>query len=137
MYLSSYIISVCIVNVIIARLHDLPRPTYYVSAIFFFCCVLHIAMYQYLSGIYLCKTSSLTLRPNQPSIKCVMDFTPGIKLPQRDVDYWPPSCAYAKNAWTCTFISIMHFYPNKEILIFYLNFYMNGILGDSDFVFKV
>jgi len=136
-YLSLYIISVCIINVIITWTHDLPQPTYFVSAIWFLCCVLHIAIYQYLSEMFMCKTSSLTLRPNQPSIKCVMEFIPGIKLPQRDVDYWPPSCADAKNIRIYNFISTTYLYPNRETVIFCLSLYMHGILADSDIAFKV
>lgn len=87
--------------------------------------------------MFMCKTSSLTLRPNQPSIKCVMEFIPGIKLPQRDVDYWPPSCADAKNIRIYNFISTTYLYPNRETVIFCLSLYMHGILADSDIAFKV
>jgi hypothetical protein len=62
---------------------------------------------------------------------------PGIKLPQRDVENWPLSCADSKNTWIYTFTSTIYLYPNRETIIYCLSFNMHGILTDRNFAFKV
>jgi hypothetical protein len=55
--------------------------------------------------LFLATVSRSALGPIQPPIHWTPRvLSPGVKRPVREVDYWPPSDAEFKNAWTYTSI---------------------------------